>query len=670
MNQFSVIALHLLPQCSLSNSKVLKESGWFLFNRKYKIVNDNIEINEEYRLPANLFSDKINIQAIVGKNGSGKSSVIDLMLQIINNLAIKLTSKAHTDSELRLANGVYAELYYEIGGDIYCIKCEGEDIIYSKKTEIISVGEFIDVEPDYKGSVGPMVSLKEALPLLRNFFFTIINNYSIHSHNTADPSDLAFDSRDEWLNGIFHKNDGYLTPLVINPYRHHGNINLIKESKLVNSRLASLFYRFHKEQIDFLDDYKYQDIEFNFNKLHTQEKYKYHPVVKGTVSKKTRIKQVRIDASKRDVFNITLRCYLTSYQGGSSIEMDDAYKYLVAKTYSISEKYPNYRRYIKKAVTDFSKYCTVNEEKKVRNLVTKIKNDSSHVTLKIRQTLRFLDYANQNTYNLQKLGSNYLDYKDQHPLNKSNNNVAELDNFVISTPPPIYTIKIKLKNKEGKIIDYNRMSSGEKQFLFYMSTVLYHLKNLNSVENDEESVHYNYINIILEEVELYFHPEYQRTFIDKVIRYIESCRFNMINSINIIVVTHSPFILSDIPKDNILFLERGNQINDIEALDTFGANIHDLLRHSFFLDDGLMGEFAKKQINSLLDFLTKDENPSQWTKEEVHAVILSIGEPLIKDRLISIYDDKYPSEEMNMLKKQIKLLENELSRYKNEKDIN
>lgn len=35
-----------------------------------------------------------------------------------------------------------------------------------------------------------------------------------------------------WVSGIFHKNDGYMTPLVLTPFRSCGNININSENKL------------------------------------------------------------------------------------------------------------------------------------------------------------------------------------------------------------------------------------------------------------------------------------------------------------------------------------------------------------------------------------------------------------------------------------------------------
>ena len=43
-----------------------------------------------------------------------------------------------------------------------------------------------------------------------------------------------------WTNGIFHKNDGYSFPIVINPYRYKGVFDQKKEFQLTNYRLMSL----------------------------------------------------------------------------------------------------------------------------------------------------------------------------------------------------------------------------------------------------------------------------------------------------------------------------------------------------------------------------------------------------------------------------------------------
>lgn len=57
------------------------------------------------------------------------------------------------------------------------------------------------------------------------FFYTFVSNYSMYAYNREDYSDeFDADGIGCWLQGIFHKNDGYQTPIVLTPFREKGNI--------------------------------------------------------------------------------------------------------------------------------------------------------------------------------------------------------------------------------------------------------------------------------------------------------------------------------------------------------------------------------------------------------------------------------------------------------------
>lgn len=73
------------------------------------------------------------------------------------------------------------------------------------------------------------------------------------------------------------------------------------------------------------------------------------------------------------------------------------------------------------------------------------------------------------------------------------------------------------------------------------------------------------------------------------------------------IVTHSPFVLSDIPTSNILALEDGMQSKT--ELQTFGANIYDMLNTSFFLHNSTIGDFAQWLIGRIILILKVYENP-------------------------------------------------------------
>lgn len=92
------------------------------------------------------------------------------------------------------------------------------------------------------------ISSTQRKRLLAGFFYTICTNYSIHSFCEEDynsnsilnpQGDNGVDGK--WVKGLLHKNDGYLDPMVVVPYRDSwGNIDISNEKKLADQRLATL----------------------------------------------------------------------------------------------------------------------------------------------------------------------------------------------------------------------------------------------------------------------------------------------------------------------------------------------------------------------------------------------------------------------------------------------
>lgn len=654
---FNIIALHILPDCFESIRKVLDKNEWYFFNQKYKENNNELVLNSDYSVPNDLFSKNINIQAIVGKNGSGKSTVIEVMLRLINNVGNLLLQKANTDTKLSYVSGVFAELYYEKNGGIFSLKCEDDKIYYRQSSQDLIFNQYQQLFQSYEN---PPLSLEEAKPHLKQLFFTIVNNYSFHAYNEFDFIDEV-ESKikdDIWIRGVFHKNDGYLTPLVLNPYRDFGVIDVEREKNLTNNRLALLFYAFNKEGIDFVPDYKLKFLTFRLNNSHVQDRYSKVKVEDLDLAKEPY--KIEVSKDKEDVFNTTLRCYYPNYNIDERLEV--AYKYLVYKTFSVSNKYPNYKDLINKHFVEFSQECTDEDKAKIKELVDKIKNDTSHTSLKVKQTLKYIDFVSdvsQETRDIPVLDEEYVDWKFDYY--SQDDRLTRLDNIQANFPPPFYKPYFELKSIKEGFVKFEKMSSGERQFLFYISTILYHLKNLDSVVDDKESVQYEYANIILEEVELYFHPEYQKQFISKLIAYLEQASFENIKFYNVIIVTHSPFILSDIPEDNIMFLKKGKQENDKIDLITFGANIHELLRHGFFMN-GTMGDYAKKKIEDVISFLEKIKNNQPIENRDLKikehkAIIDLIGEPVIKNHLTQYWYEVFGEPSYEELLEKVKRYE-------------
>ncbi len=179
--------------------------------------------------------------------------------------------------------------------------------------------------------------------------------------------------------------------------------------------------------------------------------------------------------------------------------------------------------------------------------------------------------------------------------------------------------------------------------------------------------------LLIDESELYFHPQWQKDWITVLVTGLKKLFNQHERTIQVILTTHSPFLLSDIPSDRVLFLDKvddnqvisRNQLDDVPL--TFGANIHHLYAHSFFIKDGLMGSFAKQKINQIAEKLIhSSDDEITYDNEEIVKQIHLIGEPIIKNKLIDIYKQRkqllIPSEltiqkEMDQLRKRINLLE-------------
>jgi ABC-type multidrug transport system ATPase subunit len=158
-----------------------------------------------------------------------------------------------------------------------------------------------------------------------------------------------------------------------------------------------------------------------------------------------------------------------------------------------------------------------------------------------------------------------------------------------------------------------KMSSGEFTMLHLASKLHYVSQSSNLQEN---------IFFMFDEIEVFLHPEWQRRYFYDLIKLITMMFAD--KKVHVVITSHSPFILSDIPTQHIIFLKEGKIINNEVNINTFGANIHTLLSHGFFMKNGLMGEFAKDKIQSIIEYheellkkeLTKNENKKQRDEEK------------------------------------------------------
>ena len=718
MTDFSIIALKILSGNPDNIKRILpKEDTWYLFNQLYKVENNELEPNKDYPLNSDFFGKNINISAIVGKNGSGKSSLLEFMFRMINNFTFWLIKKQQRNAaeHFYYIEDVYGDLYFVVNGKLGVLHSRGNfmginigdykwgfNFPYGKKQSIL---------PEFRSyELKNEVLIKEFIEISKVFFYTIVTNYSFQAFLDADYTErggyfeangkTGYNSAGIWINSMFHKNDGYSAPIVLNPYRDKGIINLATEYQLTNQRLVSILIESKNKKKQFIDNYQLNNINYTYEATSILQKFSTFTKYKDDLDRDFLGAWILSDTEKKDTYtSVILKQYgfpfLSDINNLSDPQLD-SYIYLVYKTLSIASKYPSYSQY-SELITVFEKDKKWNnkfglsdtqlkesqnkphilkrvysetQKKLLEDLVKDILKDKSHITIKITQTLNFLnncDIKQLSKFHKEDSDFTYNNYIDALKSKKEPHGLHEIMEFL---PPPFFKYEITLDRIEkGKIISdktnpilFKTMSSGEKQFLYAVSTLVYHIKNLRSIQQSHR-VKYRHVNLVLDEIELCFHPEYQRKFINKIIEIIKRLQLNNRCAINIILATHSPFILSDIPNCNILYLQEGQQVKDI-CIEPFGANIHDILRQSFFLEDGFIGEFAQEKIGEIIKSINLNKkNRTQINANDYNRFINTInliGEPLIKHKLMNMIGEVYDN-----TKDKIKMLEHEIEILKN-----
>ncbi|GGW86200.1 AAA family ATPase [Salegentibacter mishustinae] len=160
--------------------------------------------------------------------------------------------------------------------------------------------------------------------------------------------------------------------------------------------------------------------------------------------------------------------------------------------------------------------------------------------------------------------------------------------------------------------------------------------------------------ILLDEATIGFHPLWQKKFVNAIRKLLpeifkanlpktERQEFKQ-NEIQIIFSTHDPLTLTDLAKENIIYLKKSNNgpselytpSQNSNLTRSFGANITDLLSDSFFIEDGLMGDFAKNKIEETIGWLNDKDRDVE--KKEKHKKIISlIDEPLLRQKLEDMF---------------------------------
>ncbi|MDG5855367.1 hypothetical protein [Clostridium beijerinckii] len=598
-------------------------------------LNGLFTVNEEFR------SNILNIHALLGRNGSGKTSIINL----IRNSGM-FGSDSEFDEETRYC------LIFKMSSTIYWISNnntiyvdENNEKIKIKKSEIENNKDFMNTSVMFFSNI---VNLHDK----KNINFNAINKNDFSEGRLQ--IDLSNQSVYNYqLDSAYNSKYNDAAVKLINFSSKYYNDNNYKQfltnDRCINAKKNNSEDNEYKFQITVLDnvciEIMYKNILLDYLNI-----------------KARRNKNENLDSS--ELHNIDMN----NIQGilNKKFEFfseDFKEEYEVIK--GVVNDYYQDEKYLRISNNTYDKKSFISEQDIIWRCIELILCKKLFINTNQKKAKEKFKIIINIIFNYYK----YKNYISEHDVNVIEEDIVwkcvdEIDKIAMAIDENVF--KFELKNGQCLIEMLNKMISElekiEMNFIFYKINSLStgQLARLNLFSSldcywKQEDItgrinKKNYI-LILDEAEAFYHPEWQRTFIYDLISFLEFEK-KAFNSIQVIISSNSPFLISDLPSENLVFLDKDKKKG--KAISGFGQNIHSLLSDTFFMTSTI-GEFAKTKINEILKTLNKESvQYLKDNKDDIERKINIIGEPLIRNKLLDILFKKlYTYEEENLEIKRI-----------------
>ena len=197
--------------------------------------------------------------------------------------------------------------------------------------------------------------------------------------------------------------------------------------------------------------------------------------------------------------------------------------------------------------------------------------------------------------------------------------------------------------------DWQYPSSGEKNYINSMIPLIGLI--VESVKKETSTIW-----CFFDEPDNTLHPQWQRKMIQTMCGVCDKEN----KDFQIWISTHSPIMLSDVPKQAAIFLKVNEKANKKEQKSrirsSFAQQIYTLYNDAFFMKQGVIGTFAEEKISAVYcdlsaieeDLFDNHEFDLQTAQDKLDfakEIIACLDEPLLKGHLQLIY--KRCSKELN-----------------------
>ena len=205
--------------------------------------------------------------------------------------------------------------------------------------------------------------------------------------------------------------------------------------------------------------------------------------------------------------------------------------------------------------------------------------------------------------------SNYRDKQLETVRNSILQLMPNFTNFrVRRSPPPLRMTLIK----DEETLEINQLSDGEKCLITMIGDLAKRLVIANpSLDNPLEGEGI----VLIDEIELHLHPQWQRDIIPKLLKIFPNCQF--------IITTHSPQVLSNVQKESIFILEDFNVLTKTPY--SYGRDSNSILYDLFNVTK--RPEDTQKIIDKMFDLMEKeDKNSLDQAKKLLRDLETMLGE--------------------------------------------
>lgn len=145
--------------------------------------------------------------------------------------------------------------------------------------------------------------------------------------------------------------------------------------------------------------------------------------------------------------------------------------------------------------------------------------------------------------------------------------------------------------KNAEVLDVAQLSQGEKSLLALIGDIARRLAIMNPA-NDNPLAGDGIV--LIDEVDMHLHPQWQRCLIDKLSHTFPRCQF--------VLTTHSPLVISD-PQKVLCYGIDGDQLAQLDNL--YGQDANQVLLD--VMDTDIRNEAVQNQLDNVLDLIQDGE---------------------------------------------------------------